>query len=119
MKGNIEESYGKVVSMISFAANESNPIVELRKKKKRWDEKCNLAIKERKKAFQVVSKTFSLEVALDYQRKRAVVSKVIKDAKKKTWESFCSTIGRETGMDVVWQMIIGINQTNDEWINCF
>lgn len=35
--------------------------------------------------------------------------RVIKNAKRKAWQEFCNTIGRETGMHVVWRMIRKMN----------
>lgn len=37
---------------------------------------------------------------------------VIKSAKRKAWQEFCNTIGRETGMNVVWRMIRKMNGVN-------
>ena len=55
----------------------------------------------RSKAFKKLHKTLTM----DYQKKWAIVRKVIKEAKKEAWGQFCSTIGRETTLDKMWMMV--------------
>jgi len=72
----------------------------------------SVAIKERNKAFRVLKKFITQDTVIDYQKKRAAARRVIKNAKRKAWQEFCNTIGRETGMHVVWRMIRKMNGIN-------
>lgn len=42
---------------------------------------------------------------LDFQRKRALVRRVIKSVKRNAWRQFCSTIGKVTELGDVWSML--------------
>ncbi len=53
------------------------------------------------------------DTVVEYQKKRAAARRVIKNAKRKAWQEFCNTIGRETGMHVVWRMIRKMNGINN------
>ena len=46
--------------------------------------------------------TFPPEILLNFQRKRALVCRVVKSAKRNAWRQFFSTIGRGTGLGDVW-----------------
>lgn len=94
--------------IILNAASQSIPISKNQNKKTNvpwWNEKCTEAIKDRNKAFKKLRKTLTMDNLVDYQKKKAMARKVIKEAKKETWRQFCSTIGRETTLDKMWMMI--------------
>uniref|UniRef100_A0A8C2FGS7 Reverse transcriptase domain-containing protein n=1 Tax=Cyprinus carpio TaxID=7962 RepID=A0A8C2FGS7_CYPCA len=116
MEGNIEEKYNKVVGGIISAANQTIPLITGNGKKKKnvpwWSEECSVAVKERNKAFRVLKRVITQDTVIEYQKKRATARKVIKSAKRKAWQEFCNTIGRETGMNVVWRMIRKMNGVN-------
>lgn len=50
-------------------------------------------------------KTLTLDNLIEYQRKKAMARKVVKDTKKEAWRQCCSTIGRETNLDKMWKML--------------
>ncbi len=68
---------------------------------------------ERNKAFRFLKRLITQDTVVEYQKKRAAARRVIKNAKRKAWQEFCNTIGRETGMHVVWRMIRNMNGINN------
>ena len=42
---------------------------------------------------------------INYQRKKAIARKVIKNSKRRAWREYCSTIGREVKIGDVWKML--------------
>ncbi len=69
---------------------------------------------ERNKAFRFLKRLITQDTVVEYQKKRAAARRVIKNAKRKAWQEFCNTIGRETGMHVVWRMIRKMNGINND-----
>ena len=70
-----------------------------------WNNKCTEVVKERNRAFKMLRKTLNMDTLMEYQRKKAMARKVIKEAKKESWRQFCSTIGRETTLNKMWMMV--------------
>ena len=50
-------------------------------------------------------RTLKKKNLIDYQKKKAIARRVIKEAKRESWRQFCSTIGRETTLNKVWMMV--------------
>ncbi|KAI2645235.1 hypothetical protein H4Q32_023867 [Labeo rohita] len=117
LEGNIEEKYNKVVGGIISAANQTIPLIRDNGKKKKsvpwWSEECSVAVRERNKAFWILKRFITQDTVVEYQKKRAAARRVIKIAKRKAWQEFCNTIGRETGMHVVWTIIRKMNGINN------
>jgi len=81
-----------------------------------WNDECTKAVKDRNKAFRELKKTLIPITLIVYQRKRALARKIIKQAKRKYWQSFCSTIGRETQLGEVWcvlKKMVGVDRTRN------
>lgn len=70
-----------------------------------WNEECSGAIKDRNRAFKRLRTTLTMNNLMEYQRKKALARKVIKEAKKESWRQFCSTIGKETTLNKMWMMV--------------
>ncbi len=62
-------------------------------------------VKDRNRAFRELRKTLIPTNVIIYQRKRAQARKIIKQAKKRYWQSFCTTIGSETQLREVWSVL--------------
>lgn len=104
----VDEINSSVSSFILDAASQSIPVSQNQKKQTNvpwWNDKCSEAIKDRNRAFKNLCRTLTMDNLVNYQRKKALARKVIKEAKKDSWRQFCSTIGRETTLNKVWMMI--------------
>jgi len=74
-----------------------------------WKEECSHAIKERNKAFKQLRENMSMSNLLEYKKARAKTRRIIKNAKRNGWREFCSTIGKDTPMDKIWNMLRSMN----------
>lgn len=66
---------------------------------------CTGAVKDRNRAFKRLRATLTMNNLMEYQRKKALARKVIKEAKKESWRQFGSTIGKETTLNKMWMMV--------------
>ncbi|KAL2092947.1 hypothetical protein ACEWY4_010259 [Coilia grayii] len=93
-----------VSAFIYIKARESIPMSEGKRNMKNvpwWNDQCTKAIKDRNKALQLLRKTLTPDNLLDYQSKKALARRTIKEAKRESWRDFC----RETSLTQVWMMI--------------
>ncbi len=70
-----------------------------------WKEECSKAIKERNKTFKQLRENMSMSNLVEYKKARAKTRRIIKNAKREGWREFCSTIGKDTPMDKIWNML--------------
>lgn len=70
-----------------------------------WKEECSNAIKERNKAFKQLGGKICMRNLVAYKKARAKTRRIIKNAKREGWREFCSTIGKDTTMDKIWNML--------------
>lgn len=104
----IDEMNHKLSMFIIAAASQSIPSNMSQKGKTNvpwWNEKCSGAVKDRNRAFKRLRATLTMNNLMEYQRKKALARKVIKEAKKESWRQFCSTIGKETTLNKMWMMV--------------
>lgn len=105
---NVENMNDGISSFLYFIARQSIPMSEGQRNMKNvpwWNDKCTKAIKDRNKALKILRKTLTSDNLLDYQNKKALARRIIKEAKRESWREFCSSIGRETSLNQVWMMI--------------
>lgn len=101
------------------AAEESIPKSKRTRKDKVvpwWNSECSNAIKSRNKAFRKLKRTLIPEAIQEYQKERAKARRIIKQAKKRYWQGYCSSIGKETELGEVWgrlKKMIGIYKTRN------
>lgn len=91
----IDEMNHNLSMCMVVAASQSIPNTMSQKGKTNvpwWNEECSGAIKKRNRAFKILRTTLTMDNLMDYQRKKALARKVIKEAKKESWRQFCSTI---------------------------
>ncbi|MGL4646262.1 MAG: hypothetical protein ACRCVL_03935, partial [Cetobacterium sp.] len=108
LDGDIDVCSDRLTSIIINAAEESIPKAKGKVRLKIvpwWNDECTKAAKVRNKAFRELRKTLIPITLISYQKKRAQARKIIKQAKRKYWQSFCSTIGRETRIGEVWGVL--------------
>lgn len=70
-----------------------------------WTEECNQVIKERNKLFKQLKRKMTMDNLLVYKKSVANVRRTIKNAKRVGWRNFCTTIGKETPLEKIWNMI--------------
>lgn len=70
-----------------------------------WTTECKETIKIRNKAFRKLKSNHCYDNLIVYKRAQAVVKRTVREAKKRYWRDFCSTIGAETKVSEVWGMI--------------
>lgn len=64
----------------------------------------------------MLRRTLIPDSIINYQRKRAQARRIVKEAKRKYWQTFCSSPGRDTQLGDVWNMLKkmnGIYQANN------
>lgn len=57
---------------------------------------------EIKLAFRILKRTLTPEAIQEYQKERAKARRIIKQTKKRYWQGYCSSIGKETELGEVW-----------------
>jgi len=70
-----------------------------------WNEECELAVKNKKHAFNRTQRTRQPLDILIFKRRRAITRKVILAAKQQSWRSYCTSINNNTKLPMVWRTI--------------
>lgn len=70
-----------------------------------WTEECNSAVRDRNRAYKNVRKHLFENWAVEYKRLRAKARRVIKEAKKQSWKTFCNKLGPDTPLQKVWHLV--------------
>lgn len=109
---NIEHYNEEIISAIFSAAVETIPKSKINDKKPVpfWTAECTEAVKARKRAQRRVIKTRNPKDYIEYKHTRALARRVIKSAKKKYWEQYCSTLSHRTDINKVWKTIRNITR---------
>lgn len=93
-----------------------------------WNDECDKSLKESKRAYRLYKKekrkaeyyqkspnrledlqNLQESLKIDYKRKRANARRIFKESRKKSWESFITSINSYTPPGIVWQKINAIN----------
>ena len=88
MEGNIEGNTSAVTNVIINAEVNSIPFKLVGGKRKRvswWNDECSEAIKERNSAMRILRNSLNQVNIINYQRKKAIARKVIKNSK---WSAY-------------------------------
>lgn len=78
-----------------------------------WNQACDEAVWVRNRAHRQLRRCPVESLVVEYKQRRAEARKVIKCAKRESWQKFCGTLGSETTVKQVWNMIhcmAGINR---------
>lgn len=98
------------------AAGEAIPVKGKKSKRKIvpwWNQTCSNAVRVRNRAYQSLKKYPTDSHVIEYKRRRAEARRVIKQAKKESWQKYCGTLGAQTPVGKMWGMIrrmAGINR---------
>ena len=116
--GDIEEIDIKVKTALIEAANQSISKSKGRMNRKAvpwWTEECSKVVRERNIALGKLRRTHNFLNLIKYKEAQAKVRKVIRKAKRQSWQTFCNKIGRSTPVGDVWNMIRGMRGIRREW----
>lgn len=117
------------ITSITDASNISIPRVEIRPgcpPVPWWTQECKEAIRNRKSALNRFKHHPNIENLIEFKKHRAKAKRIIKDAKRKSWENYASSININTSSQEMWnkinriksrpsRIIAGISQNNN-WI---
>lgn len=113
---NINDVYNKFMSDLNEVASESIPRTKFISNNKPpiswWNDKCDQAVKNKKKALNVLKRSCLPQHLIDYKRKRAIARRTIREAKKQSWQKFCEGICSQTSTKKVWNKIKKISPKN-------
>lgn len=70
-----------------------------------WNKNCDIAVRNRNRAYRKLRKYPVLDNVMEYKKERAVARRVIKNAKRDSWRSFCGTLSPETPIKQLWMII--------------
>ena len=76
-----------------------------------WTDQCSKVTRDKKVALNKLKRSALPEDFINYKKKRAVARKIIKAAKKKGWDDYCSSITSKTSSSEVWKKVISISKT--------
>ena len=109
---NIDEYEEFITSRIISAAEKSIPISSPNAKHKMvpwWNPEIKSAIQERKRFLRKFKQTLDTNDFKNFIKSRFNARKIIRDAKKKSWEEFISSITINTPASVIFKKIKSIN----------
>ena len=79
-----------------------------------WNDDCNIAIKERKKAKRKVIRSKLPQDYIEYKKKKAIAQKIIKQSKKEYWQNYCNSLNNNSNLNQIWRTVKKIrNGQND------
>lgn len=79
-----------------------------------WNEECEHAIKEAKRAFNKYKKRNTFSNKLEFQVKRAISRRTIRKSKRIAWIDYISSLKKNTPNDDMWKKIKSINGKNKQ-----
>ncbi len=80
-----------------------------------WTDECKTAIRERRKALKELKKCPSTTNLLTYRKLRAKAQWTLKHAKRKSWQTYVSTITNQTPIKEIWTKIRAIENKTTNW----
>ena len=102
----IKKTYEQLVSTIlKIASNnipKSNPKPES-KNVPYWTDACQEAVNQRNKALNRMKRTKDIADCIDYRKKKGIAQKIIKDAKRNSWKSYCGSLNEKSKMGEIWK----------------
>ena len=102
-----ELAYQQITTAIISAATVSIPRTGMRpgfKALPYWDDDCSNIVAQRNAARNKMSRTKDKDDIAEYRRLKGVAQWTIKNASKKHWEGYCSTLTSSSKLGSVWKM---------------
>ena len=109
---NVDVIYRSITGSILSAADQSLPKVSPLRRRVLvpwWTPECREAIRVRNNAYRAFQHSPTDDRFIDYKKARAAARRVIREAKRKSWRDFVSTINRDTPTAEIWNAIKRIN----------
>ena len=104
-----------ITAAIIDAAKDSIPKSSGRKRRKYarfWNDKCKIAVDNRDKAKRALKIDSPNDQFIEYKRLKATATKTVKEEKRKSWRSFCSTLSHRTKLGNVWRVVKSLNNNS-------
>lgn len=104
-------NYHKFTSFINQSAKSSIPEFKNMKQNVKntgkfwWNDQCEEAVKNRKVSFQKYKSNPNLHNLLEYKKMDALSKKIIKETKRESWRSYCSSLNKNIPIRKVWQKL--------------
>jgi len=70
-----------------------------------WNKQYDIAVKNKKHAFNRMKRTWLLRDIIIFKRGRAMGRRVILEAKSSSWRQFCTSLTSTTNLSKVWKVI--------------
>ena len=103
----IENKYKYFIDELNKAAELSIPKTKNKQKNLKvpyWSDKCEDAIKKRKKSLANSRKTKTIDSLIDYKKHKAEAQKTIRTEQKTYWQNYCNTLTENSKLGSVWKM---------------
>ena len=110
-----DEKCASLKNSILDAAETSLPRINLNRYRTLvpwWKPECKIAIKARNRAYKFFFNNPSDENFIEYKKCRAIARRVVRAAKKESWQNFVSKITEDTPASIIWDYIKRLNGKN-------
>jgi len=108
-KSELQEEYECFIKCINEAAEKSftktKEIINPKYNKPWWTKECQEAVRSKKRAKNTFKSHPTYENLIALRRSEAIVRRCCKEAKKLSWQNYCSTITSRTEAKKVWDKI--------------
>lgn len=104
----IEEGCEAITNVIIGAAQAAIPMTKGMPKRPPvpwFNDECKIAIKNRRRAYKIFSKSMTTENLIAYKKYRAICRRTFNYYKKESWKKFVSSINSTTTSAIVWNKV--------------
>ena len=115
---NTASMYQRFAEIVQNIAYESIPKIKQKQGTKcvpYWNDACQDAVDRRNEAMNRMKETKDPADCLEYRRRKGVAQRIIKDAKKDRWRSYCNSLNDRTKMGEVWKTTKNMNGINTQY----
>ena len=112
---NVDELTDYIVNTINSAANQAIGKIKIEKgkiPKPWWNYECEMAVKNKKKAYRKFKRKPSNTNQIEYKKLNAVAVRTVKISKQEHWNKFLASINSNTDTKEVWGKINSIKGKN-------
>jgi len=111
----LQNRYNKFCQNIEGACSETfktNKTTVLAKYSKPWWSKaCSEALKQKRKAKNLLKKHPTMENLIEVKKSTAILKKITKEQKRKSWEEYCNKINCSTSVSNIWKQVGKLKNT--------
>jgi len=110
-----QNAYDRFCENINIACNKTfkmnKTFINPRFSKPWWSDSCSEALKQKNKAKNILKKHPTLENVINLNRSTAILKRIIKEQKQKSWQQYCSKINSSTPVSEVWKQVGRLKST--------